>query len=333
MEWLSGILPISLLLFIPVALLSGVLFEEWMHRHLYRDAFGHPLTHELLENVQKMQAYLNPTFFFIRAAIFFGAWIFLSVLFNRTSREQDVTGDPSLTNKLEKWSAPAIFIFALTLTFAAFDWIMSLKAEWYSTIFGVYVFSGSVTGSLALLALVTMGLQRTGLLGNVSTVEHRHDIGKLLFGFTIFWAYIGFSQFFLIWYANIPEETIFYAMRWGVNSMGEYAAWNSWKPVSLLLLFGHFWVPFFLLLSRHTKRSYIGLTIGAIIMLVMHYVDVYWMVMPNLDGKFTPTWIDFAGLLGPVGVLCAWMSYRASRDPLYPLRDPRLPEAVQLVNL
>jgi hypothetical protein len=326
MEWLTGILPIAAILFLPVAFLSSHIYDEWMNPTVAK------LGKELFETIEKKQAYLNPTFFFIRAGLFFAAWTFLSYLFGRGSREQDVTGEVAITNKLQTWSAPALFVFGLTLTFASFDWIMSLKAEWYSTIFGVYIFSGSVTGSLALLALLTLALQATGLLGNVSTVEHRHDIGKLLFGFTIFWAYIGFSQFFLIWYANLPEETIFYAMRWGVTA-NPHGLYSTWRPVSLLLLFGHFWVPFFLLLSRHVKRSVMGLAIGATIMLVMHYVDIYWLVMPNLDQEFTPTWIDLAGLLAPLSILGVWLSFRASRDPLYPLRDPRLPEAAQLVNL
>src|SRR6185369_10699109 len=132
-----------------------------------------------------------------------------------------------------------------------------------------------------------------GLLHKVSTVEHRHDIGKLLFGFTVFWAYIAFSQFILIFYANLPEETIFFRHRWE----------GSWKAVSLVLLFGHFVVPFLVLLPRTTKRSALGLGTGAVLLLVMHYVDVYWLVMPNLNlHGVEPSWIDIAGLLGPLGV-------------------------------
>jgi hypothetical protein len=315
MEWLSGILPITAILFIPLALLAGNIWHEWWHPEA--------LHGEEAELVGKKLGYLNPTFFYIRAVIYFAVWSALAMLFRGASRKQDMSGDPKLTEKMQVWAAPSLFAFGVTLTFAAFDWLMSLTPTWYSTIFGVYIFAGAVTSSLALLALMTLAIQNTGLLGNVSTVEHRHDIGKLLFGFTVFWAYIAFSQFFLIWYANIPEETIYYKVRWG----------NSWEPVSLILLFGHFWVPFFLLLSRHAKRSPIGLTIGAVLMLVMHYVDIYWMVMPVLTKEVSFSWIDIAGLLGPVGILAGWLAIRASRDPLYPLRDPRLPEAAQLVNL
>jgi hypothetical protein len=311
-EWIAGVLLPLAILFIPVAIFSHDLFHHWMDHEALKD----PL-------IAKKHAYLNPTFFYIRAAVFLAAWAGLAYYFTKTSRKQDESGDPELTNRMQAWSAPSILIFALTLTFAGFDWVMSLNPHWYSTIFGVYIFSGAVTSSLALLALLTIGLQKSGLLGHASTVEHRHDIGKLLFGFTVFWAYIAFSQFFLIWYANIPEETIFYVVRWEAG----------WKGVSLSLIFGHFWIPFFLLLSRHVKRSYLGLGIGAVLHLCMHYVDIYWLIKPNFDATPVFSWIDVAGLLLPAGVLLVWLALRAGRDPLYPLKDPRLPEAAQLVNL
>lgn len=311
-EWIAGsLIPIALL-FLPVVLFAHDLFHHWM---------GEEAAHDPL--LVKKAAYLNPTFFYIRAAFFVLAWAGLAWLFTSTSRKQDVSGDPELTNKMQAWSAPAIFVLALTLTFACFDWVMSINPHWYSTIFGVYMFAGSVTSSLALLALFTIGLQKSGLITTVSTVEHRHDIGKLLFGFTVFWAYIAFSQFFLIWYANIPEETIFFIVRWE----------PGWKGVSLALMFGHFWIPFALLLSRHVKRSYLGLGIGAVLHLVMHYVDMYWLIKPNFDAAPVFHWIDVAGLLLPAGVLLTWVALRARSEALYPLKDPRLAEAAQLVNL
>ncbi len=111
-------------------------------------------------------------------------------------------------------SAPSLVVVGLTLTFAAFDWLMSLDPHWYSTIYGVYVFAGSAVSSLAALSLLTLALERKGVLEGILTVEHRHDIGKLLFGFTVFWAYIGFSQYLIIWYGNIPEETVYFRERW-----------------------------------------------------------------------------------------------------------------------
>jgi hypothetical protein len=314
MEWLSGILPIVAILFIPIALFHQTIFHAWISPD--KTAIGYDM-------LEKKGSYLNVPFFFARAVTYFVVWAALSWIFRTKSLEQDRTGDVGLTMQMQRASPVSMYLFAFSITFAAFDWLMSLMPTWYSTIFGVYVFSGSATSSLACLALMTIALQRAGLGSPLSTVEHRHDIGKLLFGFIVFWAYIAFDQFFLIWYANIPEETIFYKMRWG----------NSWEMVSYLILFGHFWVPFLLLLSRHVKRNFFGLGLGAAIVLFMHYVDMYWLVMPNLDKELHLTWIDLAGMLGPVGILCSWLAYRASRDAVYPLNDPRTPEAVALVNL
>jgi hypothetical protein len=312
MEWVTSVLPLSLALFVPVALLSHRIYHAWMGPEAAAD-----------ELVHKKAAWLNPGFFFLRAAVFLAVWAALSLVFWRGSRKQDQTGDKELTVRMQIVSAPSILLFGITITFAAFDWLMSLDPHWYSTIFGVYVFSGATTSALAALALITVALQKAGLARGVSTLEHRHDIGKLLFGFTIFWAYIAFSQFLLIWYANIPEETIFFLHRWE----------GSWKVVSLLLLMGHFVVPFLALLSRSSKRSGLVLGATAALLLVMHYVDLYWMVMPNLDeGGARPTWIDVAGLLGPLGAGALAVALRAGKSPLYPIRDPRLAESLRFEN-
>ncbi len=188
---------------------------------------------------------LNVPFFLIRAAIYFGSWSFIALLYYRGSRGQDVTGDPGVSARLRRLAGPAIIVLALTQTFASIDWIMSLTPHWYSTIFGVYFFAGSFVGFIALLSVVAAAMRRAGLLDTVITAEHLQDVGKLLFGFTSFWAYIAFSQFFLIWYANLPEETIWYKARLE----------GSWETISLLLMAGHFGVPFFYLMGRDVKRE------------------------------------------------------------------------------
>jgi hypothetical protein len=313
MEWLSGILPACAFLFLPVVFFSHDLYHHWMGP----DAANDPL-------LKAKAGFLNPTFFYARAAIYFVVWILLAGWFAARSREQDQSGDVGLTARMQAAAPPAILLFGLSISFAGFDWLMSLDPHWYSTIFGVYVFAGAATSSLSVLALMTIKLQGAGLIRKVSNVEHRHDIGKLLFGFIVFWAYIAFSQFLLIWYANIPEETIFYRHRWE----------GSWKVVSLVLLFGHFVIPFIGLLSRHTKRHPVGLAVGAVWMLVMHYVDLYWLVMPTLDHHGAHfSWIDVAGLLGPAGVGALALALVATKSHLYPLKDPRLPEAVAVQNL
>jgi hypothetical protein len=312
MEWLAGALPLVAALFVPLALLAAHVYE-W----LSPEALADPL-------IAKKHAYLNAPAFFARAAVFFAVWSLTARWFGRTSRRQDNSAEPDVaTARMQRAAAPAVLATGVTLSFAGFDWLMSLDPRWYSTIFGVYVIAGSIVSSLALLALGTLALERRGVYGPVSTVEHRHDIGKLLFGFTVFWAYIAFCQYFLIWYANIPEETIFFRHRWV----------GSWQTVSLILVFGHFVVPFVLLLSRYAKRSRRMLGVSAALLLGMHYVDLYWLVMPTLDrANAHPSWIDGAALLLPVGVLLSWLARRSARDPAYPLRDPRLPEAIRLEN-
>jgi hypothetical protein len=313
MEWIASALPVLAIFFVPVMLFSHDIYHHWMSEEAKHDAAIHAKA-----------AWLNPTGFYVRAGIYFVIWTALAVWFARTSRAQDDKGDPASTAKMQAFAAPAMFLFALSLTFAAFDWLMSLDPHWYSTIFGVYIFAGGVTSALSALSLITIWLQKEGLLRRVSTVEHQHDIGKLLFGFIVFYAYIAFSQYFLIWYANIPEETIFYKERWI----------GSWQTVSLLIVFGHFVIPFFGIMSRHAKRNRTTLGFFAVWMIVMHWVDHYWLVMPTLDHHGAHfTWVDPMPLLMIGGVVAMVAMRRASREPLYPLKDPRLPETVQLVNL
>ena len=224
--------------------------------------------HEILAG---KTGYLNVPFFLVRAVLYFVVWIVLCWFFHRNSTLQDKDGDHQRTRRMQLVSNPAIALYAITMTFAMFDWLMSLDPAWYSTIWGPYYFSGSFLATFAFLSLVSIGLRQSGMLSNVITVEHYHDLGKLIFAFTVFWTYIAFSQYFLYWYGNIPEETAFYAHR----------LVPGWKPLSLVLMFGHFVFPFFFMMSRHIKRNVRTLAFGAAWVLVLHYIDMYWLVMPN----------------------------------------------------
>jgi hypothetical protein len=267
--------------------------------------------------------YLNVPFFLIRAAVFFGLWSFIALLYYRGSRGQDVTGDPAVTARLRRLAGPAIIVLALTQTFASVDWIMSLTPHWYSTMFGVYFFAGSFVGFIALLSVVATAMRRAGLLDAVISPEHLHDIGKLLFAFTVFWAYIAFSQFFLIWYGNLPEETVWYKARME----------GSWMTVSVLLMAGHFAVPFFYLMGRTVKRNGATLAIGGVWILVMHFVDLYWQVMPTLHPEgFRPSVLDVAAFVAIGGCFVAAASWLIRRQALVPLRDPRLAESLAFEN-
>jgi hypothetical protein len=224
---------------------------------------------------------------------------------------------------MERRSALAMLGFALTLTFASFDLLMSLDAHWFSTIFGVYIFAGSVVSFFALLTVVVFATQRAGLLRLAVTVEHYHDLGKLIFAFTVFWAYIAFSQYMLIWYASLPEET-----EWLLRRQS-----NGWGWVGLLLLLGHFVAPFVALLSRAPKRRPPLVAIAAAWMLAMHWVDMYWVVIPEASPlQAWPQLLDATTLLGLGGVVVAAAVYLMRDRSLIPERDPRLAESLMFEN-
>ena len=268
--------------------------------------------------------YLNVSFFLIRAALYFGIWSFIAILYYRGSRGQDATGDPGVSARLRRFAGPAIIVLALTQTFASIDWIVSLAPHWYSTMFGVYFFAGSFVGFIALLSVVSVAMRQAGLLDALITAEHLHDIGKLLFGFTAFWGYIAFSQFLLMWYANLPEETFWYKVR----------IEGSWMPVSLLLMAGHFGIPFFYLMGRTVKRNGATLAIGGAWVLAMHFVDLYWLVMPTLHPEgFRPSALDVAALVAVGGCFVAAASWLMRREALVPMRDPRLAESLAFENV
>ena len=263
-------------------------------------------------------------FFLIRAALFFGIWSFIAILYYRGSSGQDATGDPAVSARLRRLAGPSIIVLALTQTFASIDWIMSLTPHWYSTMFGVYFFAGSFVGFIALLSIVAVAMRAAGLLDTVISAEHLQDIGKLLFGFTVFWAYIAFSQFFLMWYANLPEETIFYKARME----------GSWLTVSVFLMAGHFAAPFFYLMGRAVKRKGATLAIGGGWLLAMHFVDIYWQVMPTLHPEgLRPSVLDLAALVAVGGCFVAAASWLMRRHALVPLRDPRYAESLAFENV
>ena len=312
-ENVMGFLPAFALLFVPIALGAHSLYH-WTHA----DAVAaDPL-------LKWKSPYLKESFFYVRAAVFLLAWSALALWYRGQSVKQDGSGAHQLTRNMQRASGPAIMVFAVTVTFAAVDWIMSLDPHWFSTIFGVYYFAGGVVAFFALLALIAVLLSRKGPLDNVVTVEHFHDVGKLLFAFVSFWAYIAFSQYFLIWYANIPEETIWFAHRME----------GSWKWATVALALGHFVVPFFFLLPRTIKRKPTTLVVGAAWVLAAHYLDIYWQVMPNLHphGLHLAA-TDITAFVGIGGLFVAGVAWLTVRCALIPARDPRLPEALSFENV
>jgi hypothetical protein len=269
--------------------------------------------------VARKAVWLNPVAFDVRAALYLAVWAVIAARLSRASTRQDRTGDPALIAQMRATSTWGLVALGLTTSFAGFDWVMSLDPLWSSTVFGVYVWAGSLVGSLSALILLALALRSFGGPEGLVTVEHLHDLGKLLFGFVIFWAYIAFCQYFLIWYANFPDETGWYVMR-------RSGAWNT---ISWALVFGHFVVPFFLLIPRATKRDPFWLGFVAVWALGFHYVDLYWLVMPaSGTGSAEPRWLDASLLLTLVFTCSAIVARACQVQPLVPKGDPRLAESI-----
>lgn len=264
-------------------------------------------------------AYLNSAFFVVRLFIFaVGCMIFRWVLVGN-SLKQDQTGDHGLTLKSVPPAVGFIVFFALSYSFFSVDLLMSLLPTWYSTIFGVYTFSGMFQAGMAFLAIVIVLMRRHGYVKGYVTVEHQHDVVKYLKGFSIFWAYIAFSQFMLIWYANIPEETEYYIMR----------AQGGWMNISLVLLIFRFVVPFLALLPRGAKRTDNHVIAVSVLVLAMQYLDIYWMVYPNFfDGHVTFGFWEIGIFAGFAGLFLLTIMSFWSKHSLVPLKDPRIHEAI-----
>jgi hypothetical protein len=301
------------LLFIPV--LAGMHhLYEWSHAEVV--ARDHLLQHKA--------GYLNPQWFTIRAAIYFFVWIILATRIYSHSTRQDRTGALEHMHGASRWSAPGLLFTTVTVTLAAFDWIMSLNPHWYSTIFGVYFFAGAGWAFMAAWTWICLRLRDEGVLADVITVEHYHDLGKWMFALTVFWTYIAFSQYLLIWYANLPEETIFYKMRFE----------GSWKLWSALLLVGHFIVPFLTLISRPAKRNLKVLRVMATWILAIHFVDLYWLMMPNFHRSGVSLhWLDAVCLGAPLSLVALVFWFQLRKHALMPIGDPRFELGLEFHNV
>jgi hypothetical protein len=326
-ELLAASLPVLMVFLVPVLVLI------WQHNpalHVWADP--HFMAHE--EALQKKAGYFAVNFFLARFALYAACWAVLSRYFLGRSTLQDTQGDLGISYQMQWVAAPATAVFALTMTFFVFDFVMSLEPTFYSTVFGVYVFAGAYMSINSLLVLMVKGLQGRGILAKSVHTEHFHDLGKMMFGFVFFWGYIGFSQYMLIWYGNIPEETQFFMLR----------QTGDWTYVSLALLFGHLLLPFPGLLSKHVKRKGKVLVAWALWLLAMEYLDLYWLIMPSgalqhgPEGHMVVAHGPRFGLLeislwvGMAGIFLVQFVLRAKRYPLRPLKDPRLEESLAFEN-
>jgi hypothetical protein len=307
----------------------------WGHPDAHNATLNHVLHHKF--------GWLDPTFFAVR---FIGYGVLFSAIskyFEKKSRQQDESGDPAISETLRIVSAPAMIVYAFATSFIGFDVLMSLQPAWYSTIYSVNFWGGAMIGAFATLILVSLAIQRTGRLTRSITAEHYHDMGKWLFAWTFFWAYTAFSQFMLMWYGNMPEETVFY----------KYRMFSEWQWVSIAILVGHFVFPFVFLMSRWTKRIMPALVFFCVWQLVFHWVDIYWNAMPNYDwtvatregaqlvagpltGSTSLHHVGFAAVdvtvwIGLIGVFLLGLG-RAMTGNLIPVKDPTLSHSLAHEN-
>jgi hypothetical protein len=294
---------------------------------LYPWAAGSPLAEQLTElqrhHLHSKHGYLNEGFFYVRQVIYFVVWTFVSHRLYGWSTRQDEGGDLMLTVKQRFLSPGSLPFLALTITFAAFDWMMSLTPLWQSTIYGVYYFAGSFLAAFCVLTLATVNAQGKDLYGNLVTPAHFHNLGKLMLAFTAFWAYIAFSQFMLIWIANLPEEAPWYHVR--LN--------GGWRNVSIALFFLHFLIPFGILLSRNLKLQPRKLAVVAFYLLIVHAVDLYWLVWPAYN-ESGPTfhWTLITSFFGVGGIAIAFALWRAGGKYTVPVKDPYIADSLRYVQ-
>jgi hypothetical protein len=327
-ENVASFVPFAWLLILPtliIELTSGGHLFTWLrpenaHHPILLDKWGYfftPFSHNH-----------TPTFFVVRALLYGAIWTFLSMRMRSLSIQQDTTGDPALTVKARFISSWGMLLFALSTAFASFDWLMSLDFTFFSTMWGVYYFAGAAYSSVAVVAVVLAMLRLRGKMQGAVTSEHFHDMGKLMFTFTVFWAYIGFSQYFLIWYSNIPEETAFFLHRMT----------PEWINLGRFLIIGHFVAPFLILLFRPVKRAPAAIIFMGLWAILMEIADLYWIVRPMAyAGSDTPEGsmpfvIDVLAIVGVVGLFAGYLIYKIPQSNLVAIKDPRMAEALAHKN-
>jgi hypothetical protein len=326
-HWLASIKWLFLL-FLPLLLVSAYLKPGLIWGWMSPQALL-PGTHETVgEDVLflKKSGYLNIGFFSLRVALFFGIWIWLAYVVRRNSFRQDADGDPKWTFSSRFWAGAGIPLAGLAISFAAIDWFKSLEYHWYSTIYGVYFFATGVRGALAIGVLIMVWLYRRGDYRGILNNNHLHSIGQLMLTFTVFWAYIAFSQYFLIWNANVPEETFYFNLR-------EY---GDWYWVGMAVLFLYFLFPFCYLLSYRHKIDQRRAAFISWWILVMLFVDICFNTLPAIRDAtghprpfFSPMIIWHITALAGVGGVCVWAYLRSfPTAKLLPIRDPRIAECL-----
>ena len=300
----ARVLPVLTVLFLPIVFGMGRLYV-WTH------AGNAALQHNHL--------YLNVPFFLIRAALYFLIWNGVSFVLNRWSLEQDRTGNPRIARRMQRVSAGGLVGYGLTITFASFDWLMSLAPDWYSTIYGVIIIGGQGLSAIAFLILVIAWLSRRPPLDAIIVPDHFHDAGNLTLAFVMLWAYFAFSQFLIIWSGNLPREISWY----------QHRLQTGWRGLALLLLVFHFFVPFLVLLSRRVKREGAVLARVAAAIMIARLVDIFWLVAPEFHpGGVSVSWLD---VLLPLSLASIWLGCFVQQlrgRAIFPVYDPEFDDTI-----
>jgi hypothetical protein len=304
----SRVLPVVTLLFLPIVVGMPHLYE-WTHA----DAVA---ADELLRH---KAPYLNTPFFLVRAAIYFLVWNGLSYFLNKWSVDQDRTGDPRVPRRMQVLSGGGLVAYGLTITFASFDWLMSLDPHWVSTIYGVLVMGGQGLTAMAVLIIALAWLSRRQPLEAVVVPAHFHDLANLMLAFVMLWAYFSFSQYLIIYSANLPEEITWYTHR----------LQTSWRVIGLLLVLVHFVVPFLLLLSRSLKREPEVLVKVAIGIIVVRVIDLFWLIAPQFhQEQLSISWLDLVLPLALSAIWAACFLWQLRGRAILPIHDPQFTEAL-----
>ena len=309
LEAASRTLPFMALLFLPIAFGIHELYLWANPEAVAKDAI-----------LQRKAPYLNVPFFIIRAAIYFVIWSALAYLLSKWSLEQERRGETGQALRMQRLSGLGLVLYALTILFMSVDWIMSLDPHWFSTIYGILFMGGQGLSALAFAIAVAVLLSRTEPMSRVIAPAHLHDLGKLMLAFLMLWAYFSFSQFLIIWSANLPEEIPWYLRRWE----------GAWQWVGLALIFGHFVLPFVLLLSSDIKKHGRTLIGVALVVILMRIVDLFWNIGPmHHEETFGATWLDAVAPIALGGVWLALFLWQLQTRPLLPMGEPYLAEALE----
>jgi len=310
LESATRALALVAVLFVPIFFGTRYLYAAWLN--------APPSGEGALSEFQR--SYLTLNGFRVRAILYFVVWLILVFIFNRWSREQDVNReDRGLRRRLKMLAGPGIILYVFVMSFAAIDWVMSISPHWASTIYGFLFVAGQLISSMSLMIAVVVLLARTGPLSGVLQPRHIHDLGKLLLAFVMLWAYFSFSQLLIIWSGNQPEEITFYYSR----------LHSQWGVVAVIVVIFHFFVPFFLLLSRDLKRNTNLLPKVALWLIFMRLVDLFWMTRPEFTPHAWPNVWDLAALLALGGLWFFVFAGHLKQLPLLPLGDPKLAEAIE----